>query len=95
MSREAADPEWAGWAQQAINDGMDVLGATVVTNQCRTTLCHLQIAFADLDARDQALDQLAHAVPWDNSEGFFHVSDDDPTAVTVFVAREGRTLPIQ
>jgi len=94
LAEEAADPAWSTWAEDAINGGSahhDLPGATSITTTCRTTLCRIEVAFADGANRAQSLESLPSLIPWD-VQGFFHL-DPATNTVVLYATREGETFP--
>jgi hypothetical protein len=91
MHDEPVDAQWATWAEGEIADTLTGIGAADHTTSCRETLCKVELDFASAGDRDQVIQDLPSALPWD-SEGFFHASEDG-LEVAVYIAREGELLP--
>jgi hypothetical protein len=99
LERELADDDRdAAWAREIESQAADALasyeGQRVLTIECRSRLCRMEIASDDLARQDELLADLALTPPF-NTEGFVHVLDEpevEPRFVAYF-AREGQSLP--
>ncbi len=94
LQYEDPDPGWSNWAQNEIMNNISnkqYAGVSVVGNECRSTMCRFQFQFDDTEIRDTAVGDIPTLVPWD-SQGFFHVDEDDPLNLILYVSREGSQL---
>jgi uncharacterized protein YukE len=88
---EAVDPSWAQWAIAEIGNSIEthnLAGSTLVSTDCRSTLCRIEVSFDDQVARDASLGSFPLIVPWD-SHGFAYIDEQSGGNAVLFVAREG------
>lgn len=90
---EPVDASWAKPAEASIAKGAGTVdGLSLERVECRSSLCRIEVTFANLEARDTGTRGLAHAVPWE-TVAFYRAAPDDPKRMVMYVAREGMTLP--
>jgi hypothetical protein len=90
---QSDDPEWSEETENSIQDlftNAAFAGADLVSVDCQTSICRLELNYESDDARDDFFAQAPNTAPL-NSEGFFHLAEDGETTV-LYVAREGHRL---
>ncbi len=60
--------------------------------QCRSTICRLDVEFAEQSHREQFLIDVVQILE-PQAEGFAHIEDEDDLAIEVYLMRGGYTLP--
>ncbi|MDP2317646.1 MAG: hypothetical protein Q8P41_32470 [Pseudomonadota bacterium] len=88
------DPAWAGEAEAFLDAALEeVAGGSVelLDVECRTSMCWAQVRGATRGDLEATLDALPFTSPW-NTQGHVELDVDDPLAVQIWVAREGRVL---
>jgi hypothetical protein len=93
---EPSDPEWAQTVQQALEQALqreDMRDLYLVSADCRTTLCRLELSLHGTTAPEEGFRRLTHFAPWPG-QGFFRFDPESGEAV-VYLAREGHALPQQ
>lgn len=100
LQAESVDYAWQGQAQAAIEQRIEegiaaraLEGATLVSTECRTTVCKIELQFEDEAVRDRGYGSIPLFLPWDG-QAYFHQSETDPNSVILYVAREGEELPM-
>jgi hypothetical protein len=97
---EEADVNWALAAESSLAEAFqheELRGLQLVSVECRSTLCRLDIAahaaVVDGSSFDEDFRKLLLRTPW-SGQGFGRVDADGPSPTAVlFLAREGHALP--
>jgi len=95
FSAEAVDPSWASDAERALQVALDddaLPGLSVRSATCHASMCLLDLEFSDVDARVDGMPDIPFYLPW-NAEAFFSIDPEAEASATIYVAREGETLP--
>lgn len=100
LATEEADASWAPAAESSLAEVFqheELQGLQLVSVECRSTLCRIDIAanvsVADGSSFDEDLRKLLLFTPW-SGQGFGRVDPDGPSPTAVFfLAREGHALP--
>lgn len=92
---QTIDPAWGDDAvlelQTEIEDNVPD-GTYILSNDCRNSLCRIELAFDDPVVRARTLSILPMLMPW-SGESFLQTdSGDDSGNVVFYVSREGMTL---
>jgi hypothetical protein len=93
FDRELADAGWARNEERAIVGFFDTdaaQGARLERVECRESMCRMRIQFQDPAAHQRFLVNLG-SPPFDH--GGFHRTDETSGALTLYTAREGRSMP--
>lgn len=90
---ERIDPAWADSARRALDEALQnekMSGLTLVSQECRTTLCRLELHLDGSLSPAQAFHNLAqHSQRW--GAGFVRI--DNAGSAVVYLAKEGHSLP--
>jgi len=100
LATEEADASWALAAESALSQVFqheELQGLQLVSVECRSTLCRLDIAahasVADGSSFDEDIRKLLLRTPW-SGQGFGRVDADGPSPTALFfLSREGHSLP--
>jgi hypothetical protein len=90
---ERIDPAWADSARRALDEALQdekMRGLTLVSQECRTTLCRLELHLDSSLSPAQAFHNLAQHSQWWGA-GFVRI--DEAGSAVVYLAREGHSLP--
>jgi hypothetical protein len=90
MRVEKADPSAQASLQQAFQRA-GIAGLQLANAQCGGTLCRMELASDGSGFSEDSFRSLSHIAPWPG-QGFARV-DSESGNITVYVAREGHTLP--
>ena len=96
LGREPDDPTWSQRTEMDITtllhgEGME--GSRVLSTDCQSTVCRVEVEHEDVSAQGQFMDHLPMEPPFDG-EMVFHRVDDGLSAprTLVYVARQGQPL---
>jgi len=93
---ESQDPEWSSDTEQRIVSLLDAErapGTEVAEVSCQKSMCRLELAHTDDQAREIFLQALPMEPPFDEEGFFYPIGDEDAEATVVFIARAGHRLP--
>lgn len=97
LENETRDTTWEGERQSHFEHffhAREVAGVRLQAAECRTTLCRLQVALDDQQAKAQLMHYMSALLEAD-AEGALVMEDDNALHVTVYLSRSGHTLPAQ
>lgn len=89
IEQEALDASWARSEEQSIRDFVRTEGASVESLTCRSTMCRLEVGFADAASREGFKQKLG--LPPLDKGGFYREQAD--SRLVFYSAREGHPLP--
>ncbi len=91
LSQEGADPDWAGWAERAIVEGLraELPEGMAREPRCGSTMCRFELEFEDIQERELYRETILGFHPWSGERFFF----GDETSLVVFIARQDESLP--
>jgi hypothetical protein len=96
LSKEAVDRDFSGQAQADIDAAIGKLGSGVrlMSTDCRTTLCRLEVWSTDLAAMGEFLDSFPAALGWSTDMRMETQEDAGGGVVTtLFMTRNGVAMP--
>jgi hypothetical protein len=96
LSKEAVDRDFSGQAQADIDAAIGNLGSGVrlMSTDCRTTLCRLEVWSTDLAAMGEFLDSFPAALGWSTDMRMETQEDAGGGVVTtLFMTRNGVAMP--
>jgi hypothetical protein len=96
LDSEAEDPAWSRPIEariEAVLDTQEFAGTKLRAARCQQSLCRVEVGHDDADAQERFVQQVKHTQPFATS-GYIRTSlPGEPTATTIYVAREGLQLP--
>jgi hypothetical protein len=96
LSREAVDRDFSDKARADIDAAIGNLGsqARLVSTDCRTTLCRLEVWSTDADAMGEFLDSFPTALGWSTDMRMdMQASAGGGVVTTLFMTRNGVAMP--
>jgi len=96
LSREAVDRDFSDKARADIDAAIGNLGsqARLVSTDCRTTLCRLEVWSTDADAMGEFLDSFPTALGWSTDMRMdTQASAGGGVVTTLFMTRNGVAMP--
>lgn len=95
---EVHDEQWSLESEQTL---LDVLHAPAfsdahpVAAECRSTLCRVEFDYTDLDAADEALEEILFSLDWNTEAQMMVVNGEGgngPVSTVLFLSRDGYSL---
>jgi hypothetical protein len=97
LNKEAVDPDFRDKAQADIDAAINNLGSTgvrVVSTDCRTTLCRLEVWSTDIEAMGEFLDNFPATLGWSTDMRMdTQQSAGGGVVTTLFMTRNGVAMP--
>ena len=92
---EKPDPVWTRDAEQALQamwQGQENRGLSLVHAECRTSLCRLELDLDGTRSAEESFHTLIHHIPW-AGQSFVQITEGEAPQVVLYLAREGYALP--
>lgn len=93
LAGQGTDAAWTSWAEREIRETLGASDAiTALSVACRETLCKLEATMASSDRIAGDVHSMLRQIPW--KMGAFFEVDRERRALTMYLSREGRGLPM-
>jgi hypothetical protein len=96
LSQELDDPTWSQRAELDIATLLHpnmITGSRVLSVDCHTTLCRVEVEHADRGAQSRLVDHLPREAPFEGGMLFYRIADETGVLRTlIYLARSGYTL---
>jgi hypothetical protein len=93
VQSEAIDETWRAATAALVTAAVrETRGAELVSVDCRSTLCRVELAHAEGSERESAVHELTMKLPF-NTQGFVYVPISNPGKSVIYFARSGHHLP--